>query len=200
LWPVGDWRASARRSPPPGTAPGFALVQDRSRLGGNSSSEVKMHVVGANCHKGRPGWREGGLIGEFRLEDAARNPQRCFELWDLMLYDKMFSEPNTTLLLETTLYSARKKGGRIESVMARCDKSETLYRIRAKLFCDSTGDSRLALEAGAKMRTAAKRAPSSTKRSHPRRPITRRSEVASSSPRAIMVSPCGLRRPCGRER
>ena len=31
------------------------LVQDRSRLGGNSSSEVKMHVVGANQHNGRPG-------------------------------------------------------------------------------------------------------------------------------------------------
>lgn len=29
------------------------LVQNRSRLGGNSSSEVKMHVVGANSHKGR---------------------------------------------------------------------------------------------------------------------------------------------------
>ena len=26
------------------------LVQDRSRLGGNSSSEVKMHVMGANSH------------------------------------------------------------------------------------------------------------------------------------------------------
>ena len=26
------------------------LVQDRSRLGGNSSSEVKMHVLGANTH------------------------------------------------------------------------------------------------------------------------------------------------------
>lgn len=26
------------------------LVQDRSRLGGNSSSEVKMHIVGANLH------------------------------------------------------------------------------------------------------------------------------------------------------
>ena len=37
------------------------LVQDRSRLGGNSSSEIKMHVVGANGHTGRPGWREGGL-------------------------------------------------------------------------------------------------------------------------------------------
>jgi hypothetical protein len=129
------------------------LVQDRSRLGGNSSSEVKMHVVGANCHKGRAGWREGGLIEEFRLEDAARNPHRCFELWDLMLYDKVASEPNITLLLETTLYSARKKGDRITTVLARCDKSETLYRISARLFCDSTGDSRLALEAGAEMRS-----------------------------------------------
>src|SRR3954470_23405666 len=26
------------------------LVQDRSRLGGNSSSEVKMHIVGADIH------------------------------------------------------------------------------------------------------------------------------------------------------
>src|ERR1039457_2282632 len=40
------------------------LLQDRSRLGGNSSSEVKMHVVGANQHTGRPGWRESGLRSE----------------------------------------------------------------------------------------------------------------------------------------
>jgi hypothetical protein len=128
------------------------LLQDRSRLGGNSSSEVKMHVVGANCHKGRPGWREGGLIEELRLDDAANNPQRCWELWDLLLYGKVFSEPNTTLLLETTLYGAVKKNGRIEHVLARCDKSEHLYRIRAPLFVDATGDSRLALEAGAEFR------------------------------------------------
>jgi len=127
------------------------LVQDRSRLGGNSSSEVKMHVVGANQHNGRPGWREGGLIEEFRLADAVNNPQRCFELWDLLLYDKVVSEPNITLLLETTLYSAAVKNGRITEVMARCDRSENLYRIRAKIFCDSTGDSRLGLEAGAEM-------------------------------------------------
>ena len=127
------------------------LLQDRSRLGGNSSSEVKMHVVGANQHTGRPGWREGGLIEEFRLADAVNNPQRCFELWDLLLYDKVVSEPNITLLLETTLYSAALKDGRITEVMARCDKSESLYRVRAKMFCDCTGDSRLGLEAGAEM-------------------------------------------------
>src|SRR5580704_16361576 len=89
------------------------LVQDRSRLGGNSSSEVKMHVVGANQHTQRPGWREGGLIEELRLADAVNNHQRCWELWDLLLYDKVVSEPNITLLLETTLYSCVVKNSHI---------------------------------------------------------------------------------------
>jgi hypothetical protein len=129
------------------------LVQDRSRLGGNSSSEVKMHVVGANSHNGRPGWRESGLLEELRLADAVNNPQRCWELWDLLLYDKVVSEPNITLLLETILYSASVKDGSIVEAAARCDKSEHLYRIRAKQYCDCTGDSRLGLEAGAEMRT-----------------------------------------------
>lgn len=128
------------------------LINDRSRLGGNSSSEVKMHVVGASCHKGRPGWREGGLLEEFRLDDAVNNPQRCWEMWDLLLYDKVMSEPNITLLLETALYAAETKAGKITQVMCRCDKSEQLYRVNAKLFVDATGDSRLSLETGAEMR------------------------------------------------
>lgn len=128
------------------------LVQDRSRLGGNSSSEIKMHVVGSNNHKGRPGWREGGLLEEIRLDDAANNPQRCWELWDLLLYDKVVSEPNITLLLETTLYSAEVKDGLLQFVQARCDRSEHIYRIAAKVFCDCTGDSRLGVEAGAEYR------------------------------------------------
>jgi hypothetical protein len=129
------------------------LVQDRSRLGGNSSSEVKMHVVGASCHKGRLGWRETGLLEEFRLDDAVNNPQRCWELWDILLYDKVVSEPNITLLLETNLYSAEMKNGQIESVLARCDKSEHLYRVRSKIYVDATGDSRLGIESGAEYRS-----------------------------------------------
>lgn len=128
------------------------LVQDRSRLGGNSSSEIKMHVVGSNNHKGRPGWREGGLLEEFRLDDAVNNPQRCWELWDLLLYDKVVSEPNITLLLETTLYSAEVQDSTIQRALARCDRTEHIYRITSKLFCDCTGDSRLGLEAGAEMK------------------------------------------------
>lgn len=128
------------------------LAQDRSRLGGNASSEVKMHIVGADCHGGRAGWREGGLIEEFRLDDAANNPQRSFELWDLLLYSKVKSEPNVTLLLDAPLFAAETQDGKIQRVMVRCDKTEHLYCIQAKLYLDCTGDSRLALEAGAEMR------------------------------------------------
>jgi hypothetical protein len=112
-----------------------------------------MHVVGANSHTGRPGWREGGIIEELRLDDAANNPQRCWELWDLLLYDKVVSQPNCTLLLDTVLYAAQTQGGAIQRILARCDKSEHLYRVKASLYADCTGDSRLALEAGASFRT-----------------------------------------------
>lgn len=128
------------------------LVQDRSRLGGNASSEVKMHIVGANSHGGRPGWREGGLIEEFRLDDAVNNSHGSFELWDLLLYDKVMREPNITLLLDTVLFAAETKDGVIERVMARCDKTEHLYRITARQFLDCTGDCRLGLETGAELR------------------------------------------------
>lgn len=125
------------------------LVQDRSRLGGNSSSEVKMHVCGAHAQ----GWRETGLVEELRLEDAVRNPQRSFEMWDLMLYDKVISEPNITLLLDSAVCGARKEGHQIKEVLVRSDKTERMFRIKAKFFCDCTGDCRLGLEAGADIRT-----------------------------------------------
>jgi hypothetical protein len=129
------------------------LVQDRSRLGGNSSSEVKMHIVGADMSGQRPGWREGGLIEEFRLEDTVRNPQRSREMWDLLLYDKVKSEPNITLLLDTACCAAEVKDGRILRVLARSDKTETLHRVTAQIYADCTGDCRLALEAGAELRS-----------------------------------------------
>ena len=128
------------------------LVQDRSRLGGNASSEVKMHIVGADIHGGRPGWREGGLIEEFRLDDAVNNPHRSWELWDLLLFDKVKREPNITLLLDSVLFAADTRDGLIQRVLVRADKTEHLYRIKAGAFIDATGDSRLALEAGAAMR------------------------------------------------
>jgi hypothetical protein len=127
------------------------LVQDRSMLGGNASSEIKMHIVGADCHGNRPGARESGIIEELRLEDAVRNPHRSYSQWDLLLYEKIKAEPLITLLLDTTCLSCKREAGTgaITSVTALRNSTEDLFELSAPLFADCSGDSRLAVEAGA---------------------------------------------------
>jgi hypothetical protein len=130
------------------------LLQDRSVLGGNASSEIKMHAAGADCHGSKPGARESGLIEEFTLEDAARNPHRSYSQWDLLLYEKAIQEPNLTLLLNTNCIGATTtelpdSRRRIAAVRAVCESTEDTYEIRARYFADCTGDGRLGAECGA---------------------------------------------------
>ena len=125
------------------------LVQDRSVLGGNASSEVKMHIVGADCHGTKPGLRESGIIEELKLEDSARNPHRSFSQWDLLLYEKVKLEPNITLLLDTDVTEVEMRGDRIIAAHAVRHATEDLFVIRAKFFADCTGDGCLGAAAGA---------------------------------------------------
>ncbi|MDX9974473.1 MAG: FAD-dependent oxidoreductase [FCB group bacterium] len=126
------------------------LIQDRSRLGGNSSSEIRMHICGANHKKGMERWRETGIIEELKLVESATNMQRSFHIWDLILYDKVVSEPNITLLLDTHVIGARLRGDRIAAVEAICPQVEQRYEIEAAQFVDCTGDGALAAAAGAR--------------------------------------------------
>ena len=48
--------------------------------------------------------------------------------------------------------AAHTDGGDIRRVLARCDKTEHLYRVTPRIAIDCTGDSRLALQAGAELR------------------------------------------------
>jgi hypothetical protein len=125
------------------------LVQDRSVLGGNASSEVKMHVVGADCHGHKPGARESGIMEELRLEDAYRNPGSVYSQWDLLLYEKVMLEPNIRLLLDTDVVGVEREGDRIRAARAVRLSTEDEFLIRAKFFADCTGDGRLGSEAGA---------------------------------------------------
>ena len=130
------------------------LVQDRSVLGGNASSEIKMHIVGADCHGKKPGRRESGLVEELKLEDAVRNPHRSYAQWDLLLYEKAILEPNLTLLLDADVVSTETgllPDGRrvIQSARIVRNLMEEEYLIRARFFADCTGDGRLGAEAGA---------------------------------------------------
>jgi hypothetical protein len=129
------------------------LCQDRSMLGGNASSEVRMHIVGATGLSGGQALqnelREGGLMEELRLDLAVQNPQRSPALMDLLLYDKCRREPNLTLHLNTTVVSAVVEEGVIREVRAERPSTEEVLLIRAKTFVDCTGDGRLGVEAGA---------------------------------------------------
>lgn len=108
-----------------------------------------MHVVGADCHGGKPGARESGIVEELRLEDAVRNPHRSYSQWDLLLYEKVKLEPNITLLLDTDVVGAEVEGDTIRAVRAVRNLTEDTFSIRAKFFADCTGDGRLGAEAGA---------------------------------------------------
>lgn len=132
------------------------LIHDRPVLGGNSSSEVRMHICGADCSGSRQDTdsRETGILEELRLEDAVHNPQRSASMWDLLLYDKVRSEANITLLLNTHCRGVRMSApDRIASVLASCPLTETEYILSGKIFIDSSGDGRLGAEAGALFRT-----------------------------------------------
>ena len=133
------------------------LCHDRPVLGGNASSEVRMHIVGADCSGHRCGSpdvesREGGIIEEIRLEAAVTNPQRSPSIFDLILYNLCRQEPNLTLLLNTTVDGAVVEGDRITQAYATRASTEDRYVIEADIFLDCTGDGRLGVEAGADFR------------------------------------------------
>jgi len=129
------------------------LCQDRPVLGGNASSEVRMHIVGANINRQTQTWhlepRETGIIEEIRLENAVRNPQRSPSMFDLILYDKVRSEPNITLYLNTTVTGVRMENGSIREAHALRASTEDRFVIRAGTFIDCTGDGGLGAAAGA---------------------------------------------------
>lgn len=124
------------------------LIQNRSRLGGNASSEIRMHIVGASAIR-QGVWRETGILEELVLTEAVENPQRCYEIWDHIMYDRVMTEKNITLLLDTVFYDAETSNGTVTKVKAICSPTEELYEIKAKYFADCTGDGTLAVKAGA---------------------------------------------------
>lgn len=134
------------------------LVQDRPVLGGNSSSEVRLWILGATSHMGNNNrWaREGGIVDEILVENTYRNPEGNAIIFDTVLLDKVVSEPNITLLLNTAVYHVEKKDEQtISSVKAFCSQSQNEFELIASLFCDASGDGIVGFLAGAAFRMGA---------------------------------------------
>ena len=121
------------------------LIHDRSVLGGNASSEIRMWIGG--CH-GKDN-REGGIIEEIMLENFYQNPSLKYPLWDSVLYEKAMAEENLTLLLNSSCLDCTMNGQKIESVKAWQSNAETFHIVKAEYFADCSGDSILSTLSGA---------------------------------------------------
>lgn len=124
------------------------LMQDRPVLGGNASSEIRMHIRGALKKENR----ETGILQEIELENIYRNPTMNYSVWDTVLYEKVIQEKNITLLLNCSCLGCEMEDSKIAEITGWQLDTYTFHSVRAKLFIDCSGDSILAPLSGAAYR------------------------------------------------
>ncbi len=156
-----------------------ALIQNRPVLGGNNSSEVRVGLSGLIHQEPFPKLGnlvdEIGPIGHWALWDAQRDPEaerskRILEVIakhpekkehnagpasnynDDKKRQAVEKEENISLFLNTHVYSASTKNGKIKSVTAKNIITGKEYKFWGKLFADCTGDGNLGFLAGADFR------------------------------------------------
>lgn len=134
-----------------------ALVQNRPVLGGNSSSEVRVWVGGANGLSHNRYARETGIMGELHLENLYRNQEGNPYIWDLVVHEAVMAEPNIELFLNTDVRELDAVGDptsrHIQSVTGWMMGAERLIRFESPLFMDCTGDGLVGFLAGANYRS-----------------------------------------------
>ena len=123
------------------------LIQDRPMLGGNTSSEMRMGIVGVREDQ----CQEAGIIEEMQCRNFFFNPLQRYPLWDDVIYSTVVEEPNIKLLLNTSVRDVVMNGENIAAVKCWNSNNYTEYTISGKLFLDCTGDGILRLS-GAKYR------------------------------------------------
>jgi hypothetical protein len=126
-----------------------ALVHNRPVLGGNASSEIRMHIVGADYHGTRPSARETGILEEILLENKYRNPENSWPIFDALLWEKAAFQENLSLFLNTHIAEVKMEGTRISSVSGIQQNTEKQFQLYADVFVDATGDGMLAALSGA---------------------------------------------------
>ena len=128
------------------------LMHDRPVLGGNASSECRVHICGAGRHNAIPNVRETGVLEELRLANLRWNPQRSFSVWDGILYDAARREPRLSLLLNCSCLDAETDGAHIVSATGWQSTTQAYQTVRASVFIDASGDGVLAPLTGAAYR------------------------------------------------
>lgn len=126
-----------------------ALINDRPVVGGNNSSEIRVHL-GGRIEAGP--YRElGNLQKEFGpTRGGNAQPAEYYE--DRKKLDWLANEKNITLFLNYRAIDVDKDGNKITSVTAKHIESGEELQFKAPLFSDCTGDGTIGYLAGADYR------------------------------------------------
>lgn len=127
-----------------------ALINDRPLLGGNNSSEIRVHL-GGRIEVG-PYKALGGLQKEFApSRQGNAKPAEYYE--DQKKMDWIMKEKNISLFMNYRAVAVNKSGeNKIKQVVARHIESGKELRFEAPLFVDCTGDGTIGYLAGADWR------------------------------------------------
>ncbi len=123
-----------------------ALIQDRPVLGGNNSSEVRVHLGGRINLDPYP--KLGDVVNEIApLRGGNARPGDYYE--DEKKLDMVNAEDNIALFLNFRAFEVEKEGTAIKTVFAKHIETAEELRFSAPLFVDCTGDGTIGYLAGA---------------------------------------------------
>ncbi len=123
-----------------------ALIQDRPILGGNNSSEVRVHLGGRINLEPFP--KLGDVVKEIGPSKGGNaKPADFYE--DAKKLEMVRAEKNISLFLNWQVFAVRTTGNRIKEVIARHIETSQELSFPAPLFADCTGDGTVGVLAGA---------------------------------------------------
>lgn len=129
-----------------------ALIHSRPVLGGNASSEIRIHISGADHSLAQPDYAESGLLYELMLENKARNENFSYSIWDMILFEAVKKQENLTVFYNTVMYDCDSDDDMITAIYCIQETTEMRYKFTAPLFSDCTGHGTLGYFAGAEFR------------------------------------------------
>ena len=131
-----------------------ALVQDRPVFGGNGSNECRVAPSGGLDVGPFP--RNADLMKELRAMMPRHQGPACsdnYRIDDEAVGKWLLAETNLSVFASTRCVAAeRGTDGSIASVVLHDIRNSRRFRIRARFFCDATGDASLAEQAGVETR------------------------------------------------
>lgn len=127
-----------------------ALIQDRPVLGGNNSSEIRVHLMGDVDKNHYP--KLGRIVREMDNGDPGNGNPDAKEYGDARKTAIVKGERNISLFLNTHVYKVEKSGDKIVAVIGRDIATNKETRFTGTFFSDCTGDGTIGDLAGAEFR------------------------------------------------